>query len=349
MQLTNLKNSSWIILLAIVLFFTILLSIGIGSKNISVSKITDIFSSSIVNSIKGEAIEKDPTEIIIFKLRMPRIFLAVVVGGILALSGLVYQTLLKNPLAEPFTLGISSGASFGVALSIFLSDSIIGHRLPVFPFALIGGSISIAIILLISLNKNISIFTLLFTGICISFFFNAFLTLFLSLLGNRSYEVLSWAFGTLSNSPGYLSIIILSFFLIIFFIFLMFMNHQLDAFYLSEDVTKSLGINTTLTRGILFLFASLLTIITVSLCGIIGFVGLIVPHIARLIFGQKHKILIPACILLGALLLLISDDIARTIVSVFTSYGKELPIGVITSLIGAPFFLYFLLKYKDSI
>ena len=350
--MNKIKNNILLAILIFSLLVIIVLSIKVGSQNISFANIFDIFKNNLLKiftNTKNELTELTIEEKIIFKLRLPRIFLATLIGAVLSISGLVYQTLLKNPLAEPFTLGISSGASFGAALAIFISDFFLNHRLPLFPFSLIGGSISIFIIFLFSLKRNISLFTILFIGVCISFFFNAFITLFLSLLGNRSYEILLWTFGTFVNTPN-LYIFLLYFALcIIGALVIFFHSNHLDAFYLSDDVTKSLGINTNLTRGVLFTITSFLTILAVSFCGIIGFVGLIVPHLSRIIFGQNHKILIPASAILGSIILLISDDLARTIVGVFTKYGKELPIGVITSLFGAPFFLYFLLKYKDSI
>ncbi len=349
-KMRTLPNYILLIILFLCLVFLILISVRIGSKNISFVDIIKIIGNKVPETFAGIQKDLSTDEKIIFKLRIPRVLLAALVGAVLAVSGLIYQSILKNPLAEPFTLGISSGASFGAALAIFISDFFLRYnRLPLFPFTLIGGSISISIIFFFSLKKRISLFTLLFIGICISFFFNAFLTLFLSLLGNRSYEVLLWTFGTFTNPPDtpvFIAYFVVS---IIGIIIIFFYNRHLDAFYFSDDITKSLGINTNITRALLFFITSFLTIIAVSFCGIIGFIGLIIPHLSRIIFGQRHKILIPACAILGSILLLLSDDIARTIVGFFTDYGRELPIGVITSLFGAPFFLYFLLKYRSTL
>ncbi|HOV15302.1 MAG TPA: iron ABC transporter permease, partial [Spirochaetota bacterium] len=264
----------------------------------------------------------------------------------LAISGLIFQTILKNPLAEPFTLGISSGASFGAALGIFISNYILHFKLPIFPFAMVGGMITILILFYFTTRKNVSLFAIIFVGISISYFFNALLTFLMSLLGDKSYEVLLWMFGTLTNPPD-VEILFLFFVLFMIGFGLIFLfNKKLDILYMSDEVVKSLGVNINTTRIILLIITSVLTIISVSYCGIIGFVGLIVPHIARLLFGNNHKFLIPSSALIGGILLLISDDIARSIVGMFNDYGKELPIGVVTSLLGTPFFLYFLIKSR---
>jgi len=332
------KNIFILTVLTAILFVLVLFSLTIGSKFIGLSKILEIFTDSSANY----QIERS----IIFKLRLPRILLSVLVGMVLSLSGLVFQTLLKNPLAEPFTLGISSGASFGAALGLFISNYIANYKLPLFPFALCGGFSTIFILFYFTSKKNISLFTIIFIGVAISYFFNALLTFLMSLLGDKSYEVLLWMFGTFTNPPNTGLFLFFFVLFIVGFIFIFFHSKKMDILYMSDEVVKSIGININVTRGLLFFTVSLLTIFSVSFCGIIGFVGLIVPHLARIIFGNKHKSLIPAVCLIGGILLLVSDDIARTVVSLFNDYGKELPIGVVTSLLGTPFFLYFLLKNR---
>ncbi len=330
-------------LLIILSFFTLILlvvvSLGIGSINISPKDIVATLFNKITNQETNDIYEK-----IVINTRLPRILLSILVGGILALSGLIYQTLLKNPLAEPFTLGVSSSVSFGIALGIFISDFFLKTRISLFPFAFFTGLIATILLFHFAMKSNISLFTLIFFGISIQYFFNAFLTLLLSLLGDRSYEVLMWMFGTFANPPKALYIAIFYIISLIAFFYIFLQNKKLDLFYLSDDIVKSSGINPQSTRRVLLFIVSVLTITSVSICGIIGFIGLIVPHLARLIFGNRHKFLIPATIILGAIILLISDNIARSFVSMFTDYGKELPIGVVTSILGTPLFLYFLVK-----
>lgn len=325
-------------MLSILLLVVVIFSLTIGSKFINLQEIANI----IFNKKGASFLDYE----IVVGLRLPRVILAVIVGMTLALSGLVFQTILKNPLAEPFTLGISSGASFGAALGLFLSNYVLHFRVTLFPFALLGGLVTILILFYFATKKNVSLFTIIFVGISISYFFNALLTFMMSLLGDKSYEILLWMFGTLTNPPE-MKVLLLFFgvFLLFFFIILSY-NKKLDILYMSDEVVKSLGVNINTTRMVLLILTSFLTILSVSFCGIIGFVGLIVPHIARFLVGNNHKFLVPSVSLIGGILLVLSDDIARSVIGIFNTYGKELPIGVVTSLLGTPFFLYLLIKSR---
>ncbi len=334
-------NRYIIICLIVILPVLVFFSLGIGSESISVSTIIDVITGKI------EALNS--SSIIILRLRIPRIILSFTVGAVLAVSGLIYQTILKNPLTDPFTLGISSGASFGAAIGVFISEQIFGHRLPLFPFSFIGAAVSIFVIFYFSMKKHLTIFTLIFIGISISFFFNAGMTLILSLMGNRANEVLMWTFGSFTNPPTYLMISIFCIVSILGILFFYVLNGVLDIFYLSGETVKTTGVNVTLFRTLFFVVPSLITAFAVSLTGIIGFVGLITPHIARYIFGHRHKHLIPGAVLIGGILLLSADNVARSVLSLFTDYGRELPVGVITAFIGAPFYLFFLMRYKDGV
>nr|HPK62440.1 iron ABC transporter permease [Spirochaetota bacterium] len=253
------------------------------------------------------------------------------------------------PLAEPFTLGVSSGATLGAAIAIFISDYFLKYRFPIFPFAFIGGCSTLLILSIVLLKRNVSLFTLIFIGISLSYFFNAFLTLLLSMLGNRSYEVLLWMFGSFSNPPRIPVLLLYFLGFLAVFIILYLSNRKLDILYLSDELAESSGININFERNLYLALTSAITIVTVSLCGVIGFVGLIIPHLSRLLFGSKHRDLLVSSALLGAILLLVSDDLARSLLSVALDYGKEIPIGVITSLLGAPFFIYFLIKNRTVV
>lgn len=324
------------LLLLIIIIITIITSLFIGSEKINV---LNAFRSVLNNEINSDVK-------ILFKLRFPRIFAAFITGSILASCGLVFQTLLKNPLAEPFTLGISSGASFGAGLSIFISDFFLSHRLSIFPFAFAGAMISIALILTFSLRKQSGLFLIIFLGITLSFFFQAGLTLMLTILGNRSMEVILWTFGTFTATPSWDILFIYTLTAAVVWIILLLNHKELDIFYLSEELIKTSGINYYLLRSLLFFSVSFITALSVSFFGVIGFIGLIVPHLVKLIFRNNHLSLITGSILTGGIILLISDDIARSIVSLITDSGREIPVGVITSLIGSPFFLFFLLRRR---
>lgn len=339
------KNIVFSVVLLLFLLTLIIVSLGIGSKFINIGEIIDILLNKQIFSNETNPINKK----IILQIRAPRILFSVIAGMSLSISGLIYQTILKNPLAEPFTLGISSGATLGAAIAIFISDYFLKYRVSIFPFALIGGCSTLLILSIVILKRNISLFTLIFIGISLSYFFNAFLTLLLSMLGNRSYEVLIWMFGSFSNPPA-IPVLILYFFgfAVVFFI-LFISNRKLDILYLSDELAESSGINIKFERNLYLALTSVITIVTVSLCGVIGFVGLVIPHLSRLLFGSKHRDLLVSSALLGAILLLISDDFARSLLSVTSDYGKEIPIGVITSLLGAPFFIYFLIKNRTVV
>jgi len=339
------KNFIFSFVLLLFLLALIIVSLGIGSKFINIGEIIDILLDKQIFSTEINPINKK----IILQIRAPRILFSVIAGMSLSISGLIYQTILKNPLAEPFTLGISSGATLGAAIAIFISDYFLKYRVSIFPFALIGGCSTLIVLSIVILKRNISLFTLIFIGISLSYFFNAFLTLLLSMLGNRSYEVLIWMFGSFSNPPA-IPVLILYFFgfTVVFFI-LFISNRKLDILYLSDELAESSGINLKFERNLYLALTSVITIVTVSLCGVIGFVGLVIPHLSRLLFGSKHRDLLVSSALLGAILLLISDDFARSLLSFTSDYGKEIPIGVITSLLGAPFFIYFLIKNRTVV
>ncbi len=333
------KNDTlFIIILSVVLVVTGILSIGIGSTFIPPERVIGAF----IDNLSGGTLTNDV--LIVLKIRLPRILLAAIAGGILAISGLIYQTVLKNPLSEPFTLGVSSGAVLGAAVSVFISDFFVGYRLPYFPFALAGTLIVVMIIFFVSQRAGINLFSLLFIGISLSLICNALITLFFSILGNRSYDVIMWSFGTFSNPQSGQVLAGAVVILVILFAVLFVEARTLDVMYLSDELIKTSGVNINFKRGFFFLITSIGTAYIVSYCGIIGFVGLIVPHIARLLFSGRHRILLPASFLIGATLLLISDDLSRTVVVLFTNYGGELPIGVVTSLIGAPVFIYLILR-----
>jgi iron complex transport system permease protein len=343
MKLLN-RNRLLLILMIVLLFILVLISIGIGSTKIDFKAIFDAFYNYFISNNKDDINAK-----IILELRIPRIVLSGIVGAMLALSGLIYQTTLKNPLVEPFTLGISSGAAFGAALGIFITNFLIGVKLPLFVYTLIGGGISICIIFLVSLKKNVSMFTIIFVGVIISSFFNSGLTLLIFMLGNRMHEVLFWTMGSFANIPDMPMFIFVVCISLVSFIIIFILHRQLDIFYFSDNLIKNMGVDPNKMRGLLFFVCSVPVIICISISGIIGFVGLIVPHIARFLFGNRNKVLIPASAIIGAGLLIASDDISRSLLSLFSNYGQEIPIGVITSIIGSPVFLYYLLKERKSL
>ena len=327
----------WFVILGIILLLVCVLAVQLGSYFIPFHQVM----ISIGNWLTHRPFSNVDT-IIIF-IRLPRILLSLIAGSILAVSGVVYQTMLRNSLAEPFTLGVSSGATFGVALSLLISAGV-GTMLPKVPFAFFGGLLTILMLAGLIFYKDCSLYALIFIGISISYFFNALLTLFMSLLGDKSYEILLWMFGTFSNPPSLVAFIGYIVICIAVTIVLLINHRQLDLFYMSDETVATSGVNPGLSRIFFICIVSIGTIYTVSLCGVIGFVGLIIPHIAGLIFGKHHKSLLPASCLLGGILMVVSDTFARSLPMMVHGSGRELPVGVVTSLIGVPCFVAILLR-----
>jgi len=324
-----------ILLLLIILFLSILLSLKIGSVKISINSLYKLFTFQEVDlSIKR----------IVWDLRLPRILMAIICGASLALSGTVLQSILKNPLADPYLLGISAGAGIGVAIYIFLLASYsLPYLLP--PFAFAGSLLSISIILTIaSIKKSLSSSTLILSGVMLSAFFTSIIMVLMAFKHKELTKIFFWLLGYLGG-VNLKDVFIAGTFVIAGIIFILFQVRNLNALATGDEVATYLGINVKKTKLTMIIIISLLTGICVSYSGLIGFVGLVVPHLMRLLIGSDHKRLIPVSILTGSILLIIADTISRTIIS-----PLEFPVGVITAIAGVPFFLYlFLATGKDRI
>jgi len=299
-----------------------ILAFSVGSMHISFQEILTSFSSS----------EDNISNTIIWELRAPRAYIAFVTGGLLSLAGVLMQVLLRNPLADPYILGVSGGAS--VAALIAMSSGLTGSLVSGSAFA--GAFISILLVFGLSHGKGSWNPTrLLLTGVVIAAGWGAMINFILSLSPEKPLRgMLFWLMGDISHtSADIFHLIILLFGLLITFL----LARQLNILSRGDLQASALGVSVKPLRISLFLLASLLTAIAVTQAGSVGFVGLIVPHMLRLISGSDHRLLIPASVLLGGSLLLISDTIARTIIA-----PQQLPVGVITAFIGVPFFLVLL-------
>lgn len=285
-----------------------------------------------------EELWQHPFENLILQLRLKRILIASLVGAGLSVSGAVFQIILKNPLADPHIIGVSSAAALGATLATLL-------KLPFFwvPLFAFLGSLS-AILLLLSVarfSKRESSLQLLLTGVLLSFLFSAAVTLMLSLFSPfEGAQIIFWLMGSLS-SPHPWSLLIAVVVLLFVIIFILYQqSHSLNLLLLGEEGAQTLGISPKKVLYRLFISASLLTAISVSLSGAIGFVGLIVPHIVRFTVGSDHRLLLPIVSISGAIFLLISDTLIRLLSS------HEVPIGVVTALLGAPAF--FIILWRKS-
>lgn len=276
---------------------------------------------------------------IFFTIRVPRVLTGFVSGGGLALCGMVFQAMFRNPLATPFTLGVSSGASFGAAVIIFLG--LTGVILGV-PFTSIGafGGAAVAMLLVYgfsSLQRTVSNFTILLAGIAVSFLFSSLL-MFVQFLSDlrHSFQIIRWLMGGL-EVYGYQDILSMFPFVFLGVSAIFIKIPELDHLLTGEDIAKTRGVNLVQTKTILFFATSITVSAIVAVCGPIGFVGMMAPHICRIFFGNRHKILGPATFLFGGTFLVICDTAARIVIA-----PAEMPVGVITSLFGGPFFLWIL-------
>ncbi len=320
------------IILSIALIVVALISLSMGPAKVSLG--------DILAWCAGTRSVDQTTSLILSKIRLPRILLAGLVGFTLSLGGVVFQALLRNPLAEPFILGISSGAAIGAIVGIVLG---LGFTMGVPLLAFISALATILLVMGISSRHGgLESSTLLLTGVIVNAFFTAIIMFFIATTSDsRLHSMLFWLYGDLSQSKYIQLSICLPLVLIVSGIIYIFSRH-LNLIVGGEESALQMGVEVEMLKWISFIGISLITGVVVSFSGIIGFVGLIVPHLMRMILGPDHRLLIPASALGGAVFLVAADTLARTIIS-----PSELPVGVITAFLGAPFFIY-LLKKRGS-
>lgn len=320
----------WIVVLSSLLLGISLLSLCVGSVNISLKKILGVL-------LEG----RGTTEYsILFDIRLPRIILGFAIGGALSIAGVILQGMFRNPLVEPYTLGISGGAALGVSLNIVLRlNHILGlFSLPLFGF--LGASLVIFLVYFLSTRRGVlKIQGLLLTGVMISFIASSLIMLIMAVSRVEDlHGIIFWIMGSLEEPNWFLiklAVLVSILGLIVSYQFCLTLN----AFSLGEEEALHLGINTERTKRLLFILASILTGCSVSIAGIIGFVGLVVPHFVRMLVGGDHRILLVSSFLCGAGFLIFCDTLARTIIS-----PLELPVGVITGILGGSLFVYALSK-----
>ncbi|MBK5444154.1 iron ABC transporter permease [Peribacillus sp. TH24] len=280
---------------------------------------------------------------IVMNIRLPRVLLAGLVGASLAIAGAAFQGLLRNPLADPYTLGISSGASVGAVLTLFLNISLplIGlYTLPALSIMFSLLTIFCVLTFARKMDRSMKVETIILTGIIFSSFLSAFISLMIALTGEELRQIIGWLMGSVSMRGWNYIAIILPFFIIGSLILIM-NTQELNAMTFGEERAKHLGVNVQRRKMWILIAGSILTGAAVAVSGTIGFVGLVIPHLVRRIWGPDHKHLLPLSLLVGSGFLILADLVARTIIA-----PSELPIGVITSLIGAPAFALILLKRR---
>ncbi len=287
--------------------------------------------------LKGTSMDAE----ILWKIRVPRVCLAFLAGSALAASGMVFQAMFRNPLATPFTLGVSSGASLGAALYMWLGFSfgVLGvSGLSICSFT--GAVLSITLVYgLTRASRGFSTATMLLAGVAVSLFFSS-LILFIQYMSDitNAFRIIRWLMGGL-EVVGFSAVLNLAPFAIGGMAIILLLTDELNLLTIGEDLAQSRGVDVKATKRLFFFATSLMVGGVVAVCGPIGFIGMIVPHICRLLVGAEHRKLAPACILFGGMFLTLCDALARTLIA-----PGEIPVGVITALLGGPFFLWLLLR-----
>lgn len=330
--------SVFLLLMLLLLAFSVFIAIVFGSVSLDPSTIRGV----IVNQITGRELVpvrwEESTRSIIWNIRLPRILTAWIVGAGLTLCGIVMQALTKNPLADPFVLGISQGASAG-AVSVIMYGylSFLGYYATMCG-AFVGALIAMVLALGIARNRNVLTATnLILAGIAVSALFGALTNLMIYAHQSGSDKVKTaqyWLLGSLSGA-NWVRLFYATTAFVVCFLGILIMHRSLDALMLGDETASTLGVNTAGAKLAIIMIATGLTGVIVSISGVIGFVGLTVPHMTRSMVGSKHSRLIPASVLLGGSFMVLADLISRTLIR-----PEELPIGVVSAFFGAPFFLY---------
>ncbi|WP_257967910.1 FecCD family ABC transporter permease [Peribacillus deserti] len=322
--------------------FSIIIGLFAGTVTITVPDILKI----VTQHITGIHLYQGPksTDMIIWEIRFSRVVLAFFVGASLSLAGAAFQGLLRNPLADPYTIGVSSGASLGAVLVIYFQLNLLwlkGFTLPI--FAIAGGGITLTLVFGITrlASSTLANETIILAGIILSSFTGALVSLLMALTPREDVrQILYWLMGSVSMRGWDHVQLILPFF-IIGAIILLLHAKELNGLALGDQSAQFIGISVKKKKRLILIAASVLTGGAVAVSGAVGFVGLVIPHLVRLVSGANHKHVLPLTLLIGGGYLVLADLAARTIIS-----PRELPIGVVTALIGAPIFTMLLVKER---
>ena len=331
----NKNNKVFILVLIITLLATMFASLLMGRYSISSKELLDIISNKSLN---------EPASIVLLQVRLSRILAAVMIGAALSMSGAAYQGVFRNPMVSPDILGASAGAGFGASLAILLGLSGIGIQLIAFTFGLLSVAITYYVSGRISGGASINNLILILTGTVVGSLFMAFVSM-IKYVGDP-YDTLPaitfWLMGGLTYITND-DILVSAVPFIIGAVIIFSLRWRINVLSLSTDEAQSLGLDTTKLRGAIIIGATLMSSSAVAIGGMIGWIGLITPHLARMLVGSDYKNLLPTAMLIGSIFLLIVDNISRT------AFAQELPLGILTAIIGTPFFLYLLSRVRGGI
>jgi len=292
---------------------------------------------SIAGSLTGDASVSPVVRTIVLDIRLPRLLLAIIVGAGLSVAGLVFQALLRNPLAEPYILGISSGGTVGAILAMTLAGSSGALSAPLASFA--GSAAVMGIVYGVAHRRGkLDTYTLLLAGVMVGAFFNALVLLLIAVVNQELRNAFLWLMGNLSGASA-TSVTVVGPAVVGASAVLYTQAKGLNLIATGEEAAMQLGVNVGILKKSAYLLASFITGMVVSVSGVVGFVGLIIPHICRMVLGPDHRLLFPASFLAGALFMVSADTIARVALA-----PAEIPVGAVTAAIGAPLFVYLLRK-----
>ena len=333
------KNSKLIKIIFIICFaiFSVFLGIIVGGKIENIRDILEIILHKLFGFNIDESISQTKISII-WDIRLPRVLLSFLVGGMLSVSGAVIQSVLRNPLASSYTIGISSGASLGIGLFIVLEVATSYFIYPVVGFICSIITAIFVIYLSKKIDKYMSNNTIILIGMVVSLFLNAFLTFVTSIQKESLSSIIIWQMGSFSSRGWEYMLSIIPFFLISI-IGIMMLSNEMDILTFGDEMCSAVGVNLNRTKVKLLIFSTILTGASIASSGIIGFVDLITPHISRKLFGSKHVVIVHISMILGGALMVMFDIIAR-----FVIYPAELPISTVNVLIGTPIFCYIFFK-----
>lgn len=339
------RRRRWLVLIGLpaVSVAVIFLCSGFGAAQVSTRDLlAAVLQLMTAGRIDGAV--DDTASAILFQVRLPRVLMGFLVGGTLAIVGATLQALLRNALADPYVLGVSSGAALGVALAMLLGMGSIMAVVPVLPLWGFSGGLA-ALLLIYRLAQShgrLPIHSLLLAGVILNAMLTALIMFITSIMDPaRSAGLMAWLMGSLT-AQNWSSLAGIAAYVTIGALLLLYQAPALNVLTQGEDTARSLGIDAERLKRRLYVLTALLTGVVVSVSGMIGFIGMVIPHAVRMVIGSDHRLLLPASAFMGGMFLVLSDTVARTAFA-----PAEIPVGVVTALAGGPFFLYLLLWRKD--
>jgi iron complex transport system permease protein len=328
-----------LLLSSLLLIIVIILAVGVGSAYISPSRVLTAIGHGLMGTISSSE------DTIIWQMRLPRVLLSALVGAALAVSGVAFQGLFRNPLADPYLLGVASGAGFGATLVMVFAASVpLLVTIGVPPAAFLAGLLSVACVFFLARQgRTVPLVPLILAGVVIGSVLTAATSFMMLYSRTQGLSILSWLLGSFTFA-SWTKVFVMLLVLVVVFVVVLGSSRALNLLQLGEEQATQLGLPVETFKLLLIIVATLATSIAVSVSGIIGFVGLIIPHAVRMAMGADYRRMVPMVAVLGAVFLVLADLLARTLIA-----PSQLPIGIITSLVGGPFFLYLLRKRQSEV